>query len=74
MGLWGTHTTICFRPRRALRMNLRVRSVTGCSLSAMFDGYFVLSAKTLGIVDVDAATDRDYAAGSSIVEQRSSHW
>lgn len=30
-----THTTICFLPRRALRMNLRVRSVTGCSRSAM---------------------------------------
>jgi len=26
-----THTTICFRARRGLRMNLRVRSVTGAS-------------------------------------------
>ena len=50
-------------------MNLRVRSVTGCSLSAMSDGYFVLLANTLDIVDVDAATNRGYAAGSSIVEQ-----
>ena len=31
----STYTTICLRPRRALRMNLRVRRVTGCSLSAM---------------------------------------
>ena len=29
------YTTICLRPRRGLRMNLRVRSVTGCSRSAM---------------------------------------
>lgn len=69
VGLWGTHTTICFRPRRALRMNLRVRSVTGCSLSAIFAGNLVLLAKTLGIVDVHAATDRDCVAGSLIVEQ-----
>lgn len=41
----GTHTTICFRPRRALRMNLRVRSVTGCSRSAMFAGSIIWSAK-----------------------------
>lgn len=32
----GTHTTICLRPSRGLRMNLRVRRVTGESLSAMF--------------------------------------
>ena len=32
------YTTICLRPRRALRMNLRVRRVTGCSLSAMMAG------------------------------------
>jgi hypothetical protein len=31
-----TYTTICLRPRRGLRMNLRVRKVTGCSRSAMF--------------------------------------
>ena len=30
-----THTTICLRPNRGLRMNLRVRRVTGLSLSAM---------------------------------------
>lgn len=30
-----THTTICLRPRRGLRMNLRVRRVTGVSLSAI---------------------------------------
>lgn len=30
-----THTTICLRPSRGLRMNLRVRRVTGESLSAM---------------------------------------
>lgn len=30
-----THTTICLRPSRGLRMNLRVRRVTGLSLSAM---------------------------------------
>ena len=35
----NTHTTICFRPRREFRMNLRVRSVTGCSLSAMTADY-----------------------------------
>lgn len=31
-----THTTICLRPRRGLRMNLRVRRVTGESVSAIF--------------------------------------
>lgn len=31
-----THTTICLRPRRGLRMNLRVRRVTGVSTSAIF--------------------------------------
>lgn len=31
----GTHTTICLRPSRGLRMNLRVRSVTGESESAI---------------------------------------
>ena len=31
----STYTTICLRPRRGLRMNLRVRSVTGCSRSAI---------------------------------------
>lgn len=31
-----THTTICLRPSRGLRMNLRVRRVTGESLSAIF--------------------------------------
>ncbi len=34
-GRAATHTTICLRPSRGLRMNLRVRSVTGLSLSAM---------------------------------------
>lgn len=32
----ATYTTICLRPRSGLRMNLRVRSVTGCSRSAIF--------------------------------------
>lgn len=32
----GTHTTICLRPRRGLRINLRVRRVTGVSVSAIF--------------------------------------
>lgn len=31
-----TYTTICLRPRRGLRMNLRVRKVTGVSESAIF--------------------------------------
>lgn len=31
----SAYTTICLRPRRGLRMNLRVRSVTGCSRSAI---------------------------------------
>jgi hypothetical protein len=31
----ATHTTICLRPSRGLRMNLRVRSVTGESESAI---------------------------------------
>lgn len=31
-----THTTICLRPSRGLRMNLRVRRVTGASESAIF--------------------------------------
>jgi hypothetical protein len=31
----STYTTICLRPRRGLRMNLRVRRVTGCSRSAI---------------------------------------
>jgi hypothetical protein len=31
----GTYMTICLRPKRGLRMNLRVRSVTGCSRSAI---------------------------------------
>jgi hypothetical protein len=39
----NTHTTICFRPRREFRMNLRVRSVTGCSRSAIFADYGILS-------------------------------
>lgn len=34
-GKLGTHTTICLRPSRGLRMNLRVRSVTGESESAI---------------------------------------
>ncbi len=33
--LGETHTTICLRPSRGLRMNLRVRSVTGESESAI---------------------------------------
>ena len=65
----STHTTICFRPRRELRMNLRVRSVTGCSLSAMFASCMVPLAKTLGIVDVNASTNRVCVAGCSVVKQ-----
>lgn len=40
-------------------MNLRVRSVTGCSLSAMFASCMGPLAKALGIVDVHAATNRE---------------
>lgn len=40
-------------------MNLRVRSVTGCSRSAMFASCIISLAPTLGIVDVHAATDRE---------------
>lgn len=41
-----THTTICLRPSSGLRMNLRVRRVTGVSASAMIatgdDGWVVM--------------------------------
>ena len=50
-------------------MNLRVRSVTGCSRSAMFAGCLVALAKALGIVDVHVATNRELVAGSSMVKQ-----
>ena len=40
-----TYTTICLRPRSGLRMNLRVRSVTGCSLSAMIAVVWSFSAR-----------------------------
>lgn len=44
-GLAGkTHTTICLRPSRGLRMNLRVRRVTGESESAIF-AMLLLSCK-----------------------------
>lgn len=46
-------------------MNLRVRSVTGCSRSAMFAKCIVRSAETLGILDVHEATNRECVAGSS---------
>lgn len=39
-----THTTICLRPSRGLRMNLRVRRVTGESESAIF-AMLLLSCK-----------------------------
>ena len=65
----STHRTICFRPRRALRINLRVRSVTGCSLSAMFASCMIALTKTMGIVDVHVATDRECVAGSSMIKR-----
>jgi hypothetical protein len=42
----NTHTTICLRPRRGLRMNLRVRRVTGVSESAIL----TISLSTVMIV------------------------
>lgn len=50
-------------------MNLRVRSVTVCSRSAMFVGCIVLLAKTLDIKDVYAVTHTECIAGSSMVEK-----
>lgn len=50
-------------------MNLRVRSVTGCSRSAMFVGCIFSLADTLGMVDVHAATNRECVIGSSKAEQ-----
>ena len=52
-----TYTTICFRPRRALRINLRVRSVTGCSRSAIFAGWRILSVQELAWKCEDCSTD-----------------
>ena len=40
-------------------MNLRVRSVTGCSLSAILASWMVLLARTLGIADLYASTDKE---------------
>lgn len=51
-------------------MNLRVRSVTGCSRSAIFAGCLVALAKALGIVEVHAATHRELVAGSSMVKHK----
>ena len=50
-------------------MNLRVRSVTGCSRSAMFAGCILRLAMTLITVEVVAVTNRTCDAKSSIIEQ-----
>ena len=59
----STYTTICFRPRSELRMNLRVRSVTGCSRSAMFASCVIQLVEVLDITDSNAATYRESATG-----------
>lgn len=46
----NTYTTICLRPRRGLRMNLRVRRVTGESLSAIFAVVDVVGGRAVGRV------------------------
>ena len=45
-------------------MNLRVRSVTGCSRSAMFASCVVQLMEVLDIVNMNAATYRECATGS----------
>ena len=45
-------------------MNLRVRSVTGCSRSAIFASCVIPLVKVLGMADIYAATYRDCVAGS----------
>ena len=45
-------------------MNLRVRSVTGCSRSAMFASCVVQLVEILTIANLSAATYREYATGS----------
>ena len=42
-----THTTICLRPSRGLRMNLRVRRVTGESESAILTSIACLARLTI---------------------------
>ena len=45
-------------------MNLRVRSVTGCSRSAMFAGCLMQLEEVLDIANSNAATYRECATGS----------
>lgn len=45
-------------------MNLRVRSVTGCSRSAMFAGYIIRLARVLDIEGIHAATYKECVGGS----------
>ena len=45
-------------------MNLRVRSVTGCSRSAMFASCLMQLEEILDIVNLHAATYRECATGS----------
>ena len=45
-------------------MNLRVRSVTGCSRSAMIASCIVPLAMVLSTVGIHAVTDRECVAGS----------
>ena len=50
----STHTTICLRPSRGLRMNLRVRRVTGASESAILAvGWRYLSSTRLTVKECD---------------------
>lgn len=48
-----THTTICLRPRRGLRMNLRVRRVTGVSASAILIVFVVSTCRNSEISRID---------------------
>lgn len=50
-------------------MNLRVRSVTAVSFSAMFASCIIPLAKRLDITSVYAVTHRERVAGSSMAEQ-----
>ena len=44
-------------------MNLRVRSVTGCSRSAMFANCISMLMEVLEILEVHAVTDRECVGG-----------
>lgn len=50
-------------------MNLRVRSVTGCSRSAMFTEGFSLSVDIAYILHGEDATNNGWNAGSSVVKE-----